>query len=73
MSHPGTRSYLWITGTDRDRLREQVAAAYHHGASVHSIAIDIGRSYGFTRDLLLEAGIVLHPRGRRRSSASRRP
>lgn len=55
------RAYL--TGPERDRVRQQLAARYRAGDTLQGIAAATGRSYGAVRDLLLEAGVTLRPRG----------
>lgn len=40
---------------------------YESGHTIHYVAAMFGRSYGWTRDLLLAAGTVLRSQGARRS------
>ncbi len=57
---PGTQT----KGRDRDDLRARVVRAYAiDGLPIRTIAADIGRSFGMTRNLLVEAGISFRPRG----------
>ena len=51
------------TGEARIRLREDAARLYVQGCTIQSTARQIGRSYGTTRTLLLEAGVRIHQRG----------
>ncbi|MFD5709536.1 helix-turn-helix domain-containing protein [Streptomyces pharetrae] len=51
------------TGEARIRLRARAAELYLHGCSIQSTARQIGRSYGTTRTLLLEAGVRIRKRG----------
>ncbi|MET8826036.1 helix-turn-helix domain-containing protein [Streptomyces sp. NPDC004610] len=46
-------------GDARTRLMAQAANLYLAGCTIHSTARQIGRSYGTTRTLLLEAGVRL--------------
>jgi hypothetical protein len=52
-----------IRGQARTRLRTQAAQLYMQGCTITSTARQIGRSYGTTRTLLLEAGVRIRPRG----------
>ena len=56
---PGTQ----LTGQDRETARQQAADLYGQGATIRSISVALGRSYGGTRVLLLEAGVTLRARG----------
>jgi hypothetical protein len=49
----------------RAELREQLSTDYRQGASIRTLAEAYGHSFGTVRNLLLEAGTVLRPRGRR--------
>jgi len=51
------------TGEARIRLRERAARLYLEGCTIQSTARQIGRSYGCTRTLLLEAGVRFRRRG----------
>ncbi|MFH8336912.1 helix-turn-helix domain-containing protein [Streptomyces sp. AM6-12] len=51
------------TGEARIRLREQAARLYVNGDSIPTVAREIGRSYGCTRTLLIEAGVRLRKPG----------
>ncbi|MEU9558023.1 helix-turn-helix domain-containing protein [Streptomyces fumanus] len=62
-----------ITGPARHEIRRRAAELYAQGCTIHSTARQIGRSYGATRDLLIEAGVQLRGRGParlRRSAAA---
>jgi len=52
-----------LTGVLRIRTRTRAAELYLAGCTIHSVARQIGRSYGGTRDLLLEAGVILRKPG----------
>jgi hypothetical protein len=56
-----TRNYL--KGEDRQTACQHAATLYAQGCTIRSIAVQMGRSYGGTRALLLEAGITLRTRG----------
>jgi hypothetical protein len=58
-------------GEARIRLRERAARLYLEGCTITSTARQIGRSYGTTRTLLLEAGVRLRRPGGRRSASFR--
>jgi hypothetical protein len=60
------------TGEARIRLRERAAQLYVDGCTIQSTARQIGRSYGCTRTLLLEAGVRLRKPGGLRVSSFRR-
>ncbi|MDX3248824.1 helix-turn-helix domain-containing protein [Streptomyces sp. ME18-1-4] len=51
------------TGEARIRLRERAARLYLEGCTIASTARQIGRSYGCTRTLLIEAGVRFRKRG----------
>jgi hypothetical protein len=55
--------YAHLTGTQRDTARQHAARPYGQGASIQSVAREIGGSYGLARTLLLEADVVLRGRG----------
>lgn len=52
-----------LKGTERQETARKAADLYHQGCTIESTAEKIGRSYGGTRNLLLEAGVKLRPRG----------
>ncbi|WP_042174713.1 helix-turn-helix domain-containing protein [Streptomyces sp. NBRC 110035] len=52
-----------VTGTERDKLASDLKKAYASGVSIRTLAESTGRSYGFTRGILLEAGAVLRSPG----------
>ncbi|MFF2522469.1 helix-turn-helix domain-containing protein [Streptomyces liangshanensis] len=54
-----------LRGRARIDLREDLAQRYDAGASIRTLATQEHRSYGFTRTLLLEAGVELRPRHHR--------
>jgi hypothetical protein len=58
-------------GEARNRLRAEAARHYLAGCSIPSTARQIGRSYGTTRTLLLEAGVRLRKPGGLRSTSFR--
>ena len=49
--------------TTRDRLAEELKRKYERGASIRALAESTGRSYGFVRRVLSEAGVTLPGRG----------
>lgn len=51
------------TGAARIRLRARAAQLYIQGCTITSTARQIGRSYGTTRTLLLEAGVRIRRPG----------
>lgn len=52
-----------ITGESRERLRASLQKQYSAGASIRSLAHDLGRSYGFVHKILAESGVALRSRG----------
>jgi hypothetical protein len=52
-----------LTGDIRIKTRTRAAELYMQGCTIHSTARQIGRSYGLTRTLLLEAGVRLRRPG----------
>jgi hypothetical protein len=52
-----------IVGEQRDKVKAELAKRYEHGASVRSLAEDIGRSYGFVHRILRESGVTMRLRG----------
>ena len=58
-------------GDARIRLRETAARLYIEGCTIASTARQISRSYGCTRTLLLEAGVLRRPGGHRMTSFRR--
>lgn len=56
---PGTQ----LTGDVRNTARDKAAQLYGQGCTIRSVAAQLGRSYGGTRVLLLEAGVTLRGRG----------
>lgn len=61
---------LVLTGDARQTTRTRAAELYGQGATIRSVARQIGRSYGGTRVLLLEAGVTLRARGGRLPKAA---
>lgn len=59
-----------ITGRERDRLAQRLRERYEGGVSIRELVAQTGRSYGWVRTLLLEAGVVLRTRGGDRRSRS---
>ncbi|MFH9072724.1 helix-turn-helix domain-containing protein [Streptomyces alboflavus] len=53
----------YLKGTDREEMARRAAGLYAQGCTIASVARQLGRSYGGTRALLLEAGVTLRPRG----------
>lgn len=53
-----------LIGTDRTRLRADIADRYRAGDSIRGLAAHTGRSYSTVRRLLLEAGVRLRRPGR---------
>ncbi|WP_374197485.1 helix-turn-helix domain-containing protein [Microbacterium sp. cx-55] len=49
--------------------RRNAARLYQDGETIDTIAVQLGASYGRVREALIEAGVDLHPPGRRRSAA----
>lgn len=64
-----------ITGRERDRIGRQLRTRYEDGESIRDLVARTGRSYGWVRMLLLEAGVELRTRGgdRRAGGARTRP
>ena len=52
-----------LTGDARTEARDKAADLYGQGCAIRSVAAQLGRSYGGTRVLLLEAGVQLRGRG----------
>ncbi|MBP5870899.1 helix-turn-helix domain-containing protein [Streptomyces scabiei] len=52
-----------LTGDVRTAACDKAAELYGQGATIRSVAEQLGRSYGGTRVLLLEAGVTLRGRG----------
>ncbi len=52
-----------LRGAERAEVAQRAAGLYLQGCSIQSVANQIGRSYGSTRELLLEAKVKLRPRG----------
>jgi hypothetical protein len=59
----------YTKGAERVQVRLHAAELYAQGATIRSVADQLGRSYGGTRALLLEAGVTLRaPGGGRRKT-----
>lgn len=56
-----------ITGRERDRIAERLRERYERGATIRELVAQTGRSYGWVRTLLVEAGVELRTRGGDRS------
>lgn len=52
-----------LKGDARTTARDKAAQLYGQGCTIRSVAKEIGRSYGGTRVLLLEAGVQMRGRG----------
>jgi hypothetical protein len=52
-----------ITGSDRDKLAEDLRKKYEGGQSIRLLAESSGRSYGFVHRILSESGATLRGRG----------
>ena len=52
-----------ITGTQRDKLANDLKKKYEKGASIRALAEQTGRSYGFVHRILSESGAPLRSRG----------
>jgi hypothetical protein len=55
----------YLKGDDRDQARTRAAELYTAGSSIRTVAREIGRSYGCTRSLLIQARVVFRARGGR--------
>jgi hypothetical protein len=53
----------YLHGHARARLANDLRGAYERGHTIQALANLTGRSYGYTRRLLLEAGTTLRPKG----------
>ncbi|MGH3904229.1 MAG: helix-turn-helix domain-containing protein [Pseudonocardiaceae bacterium] len=52
-----------ITRRERDRIAARLRERYMQGATIRELMAQTGRSYGWVRTTLLEAGVVLRRRG----------
>jgi transposase-like protein len=52
------------TPAERKAQQRQVRTLYRDGESIRAIARQLGRSYGYARKLLLDAGVELRTSGR---------
>lgn len=52
-----------ISGGARNEMQTELRQRYLAGASIRALADATGRSYGFIRTLLTEAGVELRGRG----------
>lgn len=59
-----------LRGPEREKAKSRAAELYATGSTIRSIAADLDRSYGGTRALLVEAGVVLRDRGGRLRKAA---
>lgn len=60
---PRRSGYTRVTGAERDEMAAELTASYARGTSIRALAAEHGRSYGFVRDMLTEAGASLRDRG----------
>lgn len=58
----GTRT-RYLKGADRTAAVAKAKELYEAGASVHSVAAQLGRSYSGAHLLLVEAKVTFRPRG----------
>ncbi|WP_373315270.1 helix-turn-helix domain-containing protein [Streptomyces lanatus] len=65
--------HAWITGRPRRRLGDAIGRAYVQGVPIRTLADISGRSFGSVRQLLIEADVVLSPRGGRTGRAGQSP
>jgi hypothetical protein len=68
-STPELRRGQRVTGTDREKLAEQLRAEYEAGRSIRQLCAEHGYSIGRVRRLLADAGVAFRSRG----GANRRP
>ena len=54
-------------GPERARLARLLKRHYRAGKSIAEIAVELNRSYGFVRKLLVEVGTKLRPQGKKRT------
>jgi hypothetical protein len=52
-----------ITGSERDKLAQDLRKKYEGGQSIRLLAESSGRSYGFVHRILSESGATLRGRG----------
>jgi transposase-like protein len=52
------------TPAERQAHQQRARTLYLGGESIRDIARQLGRSYGYARNLLLDAGVELRPSGR---------
>jgi hypothetical protein len=52
-----------VTGEERAALSAKAKTMYDQGQSIRDIAAASGRSIGFARSLLIDAGVEFRPRG----------
>jgi predicted transcriptional regulator len=52
-----------VTGSERDRLANDLKRKYDSGSSIRALAESTGRSYGFVHRMLSESGTSLRGRG----------
>lgn len=52
-----------VTGTERDKLAQDLRKKYDGGQSIRALASSTGRSYGFVHRILSESGASLRGRG----------
>jgi hypothetical protein len=61
---------ITLRGEARDTARRKAARMYEQGATVQTIANELGRCYSATHALLVEAGVAFRPRGGSRKKAA---
>lgn len=63
-------SGITLRGEARDKARAQAARRYREGATIQTIADELGRCYSATHALLVEADVTFRPRGGSRKKAA---
>ena len=58
-----TTRTVYLKGAARTAAIAEAKRLYEAGASVHSVARQLGRSYGGAHMLLVEAKVTFRPRG----------
>lgn len=61
---------ITLRGEARDKVRQRAAQHYAAGLSIRAISRALGRSYGGTHVLLVEADVTFRPRGGSRKKAA---
>ncbi len=52
-----------VTGSAREKLSATLVKQYEAGASIRTLATQIGKSYGFVHGMLVSSGTKLRGRG----------